>query len=65
VVVAAAMGVNRNFSRGQRQNFAYPSYVFDDAMQMDVYKTLYPCHSITKIHSMLRQQSKIALRWQQ
>jgi len=41
------MGVRRNFSRGwQRRNFAYPFQVADDAMQMDVHKTLYPFYII-------------------
>jgi len=35
------MGVRRNFSRGQRRNFAYPFQVADDDMQMDVHKTLH------------------------
>jgi len=29
------------FQGGKRQNFAYPFQVADDAMQMDVHKTLY------------------------
>jgi len=35
------MGVRRNFSRGERENFDYPFQVADDTMQMDVHKTLY------------------------
>ena len=36
------MGVRRNFLRGgQRRHFAYPFQVANDAMQMDVSKTLY------------------------
>ena len=36
-------GVGRNFSRGRlRRHFAYPYSVADDAMQMDVHKTLLP-----------------------
>jgi len=31
-------------SGGQRQNFAYHFQVADDAMQMDVHKTLYPIY---------------------
>ena len=42
------MDVRRNFSRvGQRPNFSYPSQVADDAMQMDVHKTLYSFHHIS------------------
>jgi len=37
------MGDRRNFSsEGQRRNFAYHFQVADDAIQMDVRKTLYP-----------------------
>jgi len=37
------MGVRRNFSReGQRRHFVYPLQLADDAMQMDVHKTLCP-----------------------
>ena len=37
------MAVRINFSRReQRRNFAYLSQAADDAMQMDVRKTLYP-----------------------
>jgi len=35
-----------NFPRGQRRNFAYPFQVADDAMWMDVHKTLYPFNPI-------------------
>jgi len=41
------MGVRRNFSRGQCRNFAYPLQVADNAMQMDVHKTLYPLYPIS------------------
>ena len=38
-----SMGVRRNFSRGgQRRHFSYPFSVADDAVQMDVHKTLLP-----------------------
>jgi len=41
-------GVCRNFfQRGQRRNFAYPFQVADDAIQMDVHKTLYLFHPIS------------------
>jgi len=30
------------FQGGQRRNFAYRFQIADDAMQMDVYKTLFP-----------------------
>jgi len=37
------MGVRRYFSTGgQRRQFSYPFQVADDAMEMDVNKTLYP-----------------------
>jgi len=46
--LATPMGVRRNFSRGgQRRNFAYPFQVADDAMQINVHKTLYPLCPIT------------------
>jgi len=41
------MGVHRKFSRGKRRNFAYPFQVADEAMQMDVHKTLYPFYPIS------------------
>jgi len=42
------MGVHRNFSRReQRRKFAYPLQIADNAMQMDVHKTLYPFYRIS------------------
>jgi len=39
-------GVRRNFlGKGQRRRCAYPFKVTDNTMQMDVYKTLYPCYT--------------------
>jgi len=35
------------FQGWQRRNFAYPFQVADDAMQMEVHKTLYPFYPIT------------------
>jgi len=35
------------FPRGQRRNFAYLFKVANDAMQMDVHKTLYSYHAIS------------------
>jgi len=40
------MSVRRYFSRGrQGRHFACPFQTVDDAMQMDVYKTLYPFYT--------------------
>jgi len=37
------MGVRRNFFKGgQRRDFAYHFQVAEDAVQMNVHKTLYP-----------------------
>jgi len=44
------MGVRRNFSKwGQRRHFACPFQVADDAMQIDVHKTLFPFYTIKKM----------------
>jgi len=52
--------VSRNFSRvGQRPNFAYPLQVTDDAMQMDVHKTLYPFYPISLCWLNLNSQSVV------
>jgi len=45
------------FPRGQRRNFAYPSQVADDAMQMDVHKTLYPFYPVSLGWLKLNSQS--------
>jgi len=43
------MGVRRYFSReGRIRHFAYPFQVANDAMQMDVHKTLYPFYTTKK-----------------
>jgi len=48
------MGVRRNFSRwGQSRHFAYPFQVSDDAMQMDVHKTLYPFCTTKKMANVM------------
>jgi len=52
------MDVRRNFSRvGQRPNFSYPLQVADDAMQMDVHKTLYTFYHISLCWLNLNSQS--------
>jgi len=49
------------FQGGQRRNFAYPFQVADDAMQVDVHKTLYPfciplvCAGWTSILNLLSE----------
>ena len=43
------MGVRRNFSRGESRHFAYPFQVVNDAVQMDVHKTLYPLNTTKKM----------------
>jgi len=61
------MGVRRNFSRGgQRQHFANPCQVADDAMQMYVHETLNLLYTSKpqRKRPMLRQQSQNALVWQ-
>jgi len=42
---------------GQRPNFAYPFQVADDAMQMDVHKTLYYFYHISLCWLNLNSQS--------
>jgi len=37
------------FQGGQSRQFAYPFQVADDAMQMDVHKTLYPFYTTKKM----------------
>ena len=46
----------RNFSRGAKSTFCYPFQVAEDAMQMDVHKTLYhrtqrsaPCYAVSTL----------------
>jgi len=52
------MDVRRNFSRvGQRPSFAYPLRFADDAMQMDVHKTLYSFYYISLCWLNLNSQS--------
>jgi len=51
------MGAQINFSTGQRRNFAYPFQVADDAMQMDIHKTLYPFYLIRLSWLKLNSQS--------
>jgi len=47
---AITMVVRRKFSRGgQCQHFSHPFQVADDAMHMDVHKTLYPFYTAKKI----------------
>jgi len=43
------MGVRRNFSRGATSIFCLSFLVSDDAMQIDVHKTLYPFYFTKKI----------------
>jgi len=42
---------------GQHRNFAYPFQVADDAMQMDVQKTLHPFYPISLYWLNLNYQS--------
>jgi len=52
------MAVRINFSRvEERPNFAYPLHVADDAMQMDVHKTLYSFYHISLCWLNLNSQS--------
>ena len=58
IEICASMGVLRFFSRGgQHRNFAYPFQVADDAMQMDVYKTLCTFYPISLCWLNLNSQS--------
>jgi len=53
------MGVRINFSKGEgiRRNFANPFVVADDAMQIDVHKTLYPLYPISLCWLKINSQS--------
>jgi len=52
------MDVCRNFSRmEQRPNFAYPLQVAENAMQMDVHKTLYSFYRVSLCWLNLNSQS--------
>jgi len=52
------MDVRWNFSRvGQRLIFADPLHIADDAMQMDVRKTLYPFYTISLCWLNINSQS--------
>jgi len=58
IEICASMGVLRFFSRGgQHRNFAYPFQVADDAVQMDVHKTLCPFYPISLRWLNLNSQS--------
>ena len=59
------MDVRRNFSLGgEHQCFAYTYHVADDAMQMDVHKTLSSCFTTRKMLHVMTSD-KNALLWQQ
>ena len=58
-----SMGVRRNFSRSR--HFAYLFQVVDDALQVDVYKTLYPFYTTKKMPYVMAIITKNTLRWQQ
>jgi len=58
------MGVRKNFSRGgQRRNFGDPFQVADDAMHMDVHKTLCPFYTTKKMSRVAVAGPKIPLQW--
>jgi len=44
------------FPGGKRRNFAYPLQVANDAMQMDIYRTLYPFYPISLYWSKRNSQ---------
>jgi len=50
------MGIRRAFFRRQRRNFAYRFQTADDAMQMDIYKTLYPFLFVPHEYVMVEPQ---------
>ena len=47
------------FPGGQRQHFAYPFQVADDAMQMDVHKTFYPFYTTRKMRHVMTRVTKL------
>jgi len=51
------IGLGKIFFRGQRRNFAYSFQGVDDAIQMDVHKTLYPFYPISLWYVNLSSQS--------
>jgi len=51
------MGLRKTFFRGQRRNFAYSFQGADDAIQMDLHKTLYPFYPISLCYLNLSSQS--------
>jgi len=58
IVSRANMGVRTNFSREGNVDNAYPFQIADDAVQMDVHKTLYSFNTAKKMPPVLRQQSQ-------
>jgi len=60
--MSLSMGVRMKFfQEGQSRNFAYPFQVADDAMQIDIHKTLYPFYT-TKNASYYGNNPTNALR---
>jgi len=53
------------FQEEQRRHFACPFQVANDAMQMDVHKTLWPFYTTKKMPHITATVTKNALRWQQ
>ena len=49
------------FQGGQRRNCSYPFQVADDAMQLDVHKTLYPFYPISLCWLNLSPQSFVRI----
>jgi len=59
------MGVGRNFSSGgKRRHFDYNCRVADDAVQMDLHKTLYSFYTTKKMTHFTVTITKNALRRQ-
>jgi len=62
----SAMGVRRNISRrGQHRHLAYIFQIADDAMQMDVNKSLYPFYPPKIMPHFAATRYNNALYWEQ
>jgi len=63
----AIVGVRIIFFRGegQHQHFVDIFQVADDALQLDVYKTLYTFDTTNKMPYVMAPITKNTLRWQQ
>jgi len=53
------MGLRKHFFRGKRWNFDYSLQGADDAIQMDLHKTLYSFYAISLCYLNLSSQSLV------